>query len=200
MVRLLLDAAKQAQDLDSVCLVFAENQQNMESFLKSCDFSVGYYDGCRGYVTVLENFRNLRESPEKNGEICPLKEVPKEELERFNEVLDTGMIPHTGIRPPIRPEAYRPESYVYMEKGKILGIWLVQDEPEGISIPWMCNISKSMTVPFSLMNASIDELKAVLSPQTPVLFASTEESVQSMAAVLFPNADTNEIYCAEYVL
>ena len=128
-----------------------------------------------------------------------LRDVPPEEVARFSGVLGTGVIPNVGIRPPIDPMDYRPESCAYLERGKIRGLWLVQDERDGISFPWFCNISNSLSVPLSLMNTSLKQLKAALPASTTVSFASTNPDIEMIVRKHFRVSQNIDVYFATYL-
>ena len=199
MLEGLRNAAKASGQLDGVTMTYTQDHQNMTEFLRACGFLAVYREGCSVFRSTLGDFRIFPVPAEKNGVLQPLRNVPPEEVARFSGVLEAGMIPNIGIRPPLDPMDYRPESCAYLERGKIRGLWLVRDERDGISFPWFCNISASLSVPLSLMNTSLKLLKAVLPPSTIVSFATTNPEVEAIVQKHFHVNQHTELYFATYL-
>ena len=199
MLEGLRDAAKASGKLDGMTMTYTQVHQNMTEFLRACGFIAVYREGCRAFRSTLGDFHIFPVPAEKNGVLQSLRDVPPEEVARFSGVLGTGVIPNVGIRPPIDPMDYRPESCAYLERGKIRGLWLVQDERDGISFPWFCNISNSLSVPLSLMNTSLKQLKAALPASTTVSFASTNPDIEMIVRKHFRVSQNIDVYFATYL-
>ena len=199
MLEDLRDTAKASGKLDGVTMTYTQDHQNMTEFLRACGFIAVYREGCKAFRSTLGDFRILPVPAEKNGVLQPLRAVPPEEVARFSGVLQKGLIPDIGIRPLIDPMDYRPESCAYLEQGKIRGLWLVRDTQDGISFPWFCNISSSLSVPLSLMNASLKLLKAALPASTAVSFATTNPNIETIVQKHFRVSQCTEIYFATYL-
>lgn len=199
MLESLRDAAKASGKLDGMTMTYTQDHQNMTEFLRACGFIAVYREGCKAFRSTLKDFRIFPVPAEKDGVLQPLRTVPPEEVARFSGVLEAGSIPNIGIRPPIDPMEYRPESCAYLERGKIRGLWLVRDERDGISFPWFCNISTSRSVPLSLMNTSLKLLKGALPADTTISFATTNPNIELIVQKYFHVDQHTEVYFATYL-
>lgn len=197
MMQMLLDCASAIEEIADVSLTFSQEHKGMGAFLRSMGFSVFFREGCKGYQTTLSKFRFLPGEMQTPGQVVPLNTVPREELDRFSQLVDNGILSDVGISS-LQQADYLPESMAYLENGTLLGLWLVQEQDGKLSIPWFCNYSKALTVPISLMNASVRALNCSYSPETPVYFASLSEKMETVIRKLFQSPRQTEIYLAVY--
>ena len=197
MMQLLLDCAFEVEEIEDVTLTFSQQHDGLDAFLESMDFSVLFMEGCKGYETTLSKFRFLPGEKAIPGKILPLSDVPQQEIERFDRLVASGILPEVGISS-LRIEDYHAGSMAYLEGDTLLGLWLVQQQNGKLFIPWFCNYSKALTVPISLMNASIRAMNDHYAEDTPVYFASLSPKMESVIRKLFQTPDETEIYFASY--
>lgn len=197
MMQMLLDCAFAVEEIEDVTLAFSQAHRGMDAFLRAMQFGVVFMEGCKSYETTLSKFRFLPGEKSIPGRIVPLHTVPRQEVEHFDRMLDSGILPDVGIRS-LHPEDYREESMAYLEGDRLLGLWLVQERNGKLFIPWFCNYSKALTVPISLMNASIRAMSRSYAPDTPVYFASLSPKMESVIRKLFRTPTQTEIYLATY--
>ena len=197
MMQMLLDCAFDVEEIEDVTQTFSQKHTGMDAFLRAMQVGVVFMEGCKGYETTLGKFRCLPEEKAVSKKIVPLHSVPAQEVARFERLLDSGLLPDVGIRS-LRPEDYRPQSMAYLEGNTLLGLWLVQERNGKLFIPWFCNYSKALTVPISLMNASIRAMSRSYAPDTPVYFASLSPKMESVIRKLFRTPTQTEIYLATY--
>lgn len=198
MMQMLLDCAFAVEEIEDVTLTFSQKHKGMDAFLRAMQFGVLFMEGCKGYETTLGMFRFLPGEKAIPGKVVPLHTVAQQEIDRFDRLLASGIVPDVGIRS-LRPEDYRPESMAYLEGNTMLGLWLVQQRDGKLFIPWFCNFSKALTVPISLMNASVRAMNSSYRPDTPVYFASLSPKMESVIRKLFQTPDQTEIYFASYL-
>ena len=197
MMQMLLDCAFEVEEIEDVALTFSQEHEGMDAFLRAMEFGVLFMEGCKGYETTLGRFRFMPGEKSIPGKIVPLHTVPRQEVAHFERLMDSGVLPDVAIRS-LRPEDYRAESMAYLEGGNLLGLWLVQERNGKLFIPWFCNYSRALTVPISLMNASVRAMNASYSPETPVYFASLSPKMESVIRKMFHRPRQTEIYLATY--
>ena len=197
MMQMLLDCAFEVEEIEDVTLTFSQEHEGMDAFLRAMEFGVLFMEGCKGYETTLSRFRFMPGEKSIPGKIVPLHTVPRQQVAHFERLLDSGILPDVAIRS-LRPEDYRAESMAYLEGDNLLGLWLVQERNGKLFIPWFCNYSRALTVPISLMNASVRAMNSSYPPETPVYFASLSPKMESVIRKMFQTPRQTEIYLATY--
>lgn len=197
MLQLLLDCAFAVDEIEDVTITFSQEHKGMSAFLRAMQFGVLFMEGCKSYETTLGRFRYLPEDNMVPGKVVSLHTISQQAQDRFNRLLDAGLLPDTGILS-LKKESYQPESMAYLEGEALLGLWLVQQRDDKLFVPWFCNYSKALTAPIRMMNASIRALSQRYQPNTPVYFASLSSKMERVIRKLFQDPNQTEIYFATY--
>lgn len=200
MLLALIRAGAQTEELRGIVASYTPEDEGIEPFLRAHGFYATSMDGYKNFVVRLGDFRlQPAVSVQKNYQLVSLRELPATTVERINQILSSGSIPNVGVELPIDPEDYRPESMVCMEGENFRGLWLVEGDEDGLTIPWMCMLPGHSGAAILMMNASLKALAKTnrFSTATPVAFASLTPNIEEIIHKLFPHALEQELMIAE---
>ena len=200
MLLALIRAGAQTEELRGIVASYVAEDEGIEPFLRAHGFYAASMDGYKNFVVRLGDFRlQPAISVQKNYQLVSLQELPETTVERINQILSSGNIHNVAVELPIDPEDYRPESMVCMENGNFRGLWLVEGDEDGLTIPWMCMLPGHSGAAPLMMNASLKALAKTnrFSKATPVAFASLTPNIEEIINKLFPNALEQDLMIAE---
>ena len=200
MLLALIRAGAKTEELRGIVASYTPEDEGIEPYLRAHGFYATSVDGYKNFVVRLGDFRlQPALSVQKDYQIVSLQELPEATMERINQILSSGNVHNVAVELPIDPEDYLPESMVCMENGSFRGMWLVEGDEDGLTIPWMCMLPGHSGAAPLMMNASLKALAKTnrFATGTPVAFASLTPNIEEIVHKLFPNALEQELMVAE---
>ena len=199
MMKVLLDAAAESGELDSVTIIFSEEDEGMSEFLRINEFMVTYRGGDKGFSTRLGKIPVLPVNEKLKGQLNFLDDVPETEFSRFRSLLNEMVIPGVAIKLPFEKRNYLPESSAIMENGVIRAIFLVRKMDESIEVSWVYNNTNQAAAFPALINASVNQLKKSYPEDNAFCFASVSSKMDEFIEKCIPVESSSEIYFGSYM-
>lgn len=194
LISTLVNAADAEEDaiINSVYVMFSEDDENMHSFLQGIGFDCYSVEGLGQYYAQLSDMKELPLYQGNRYNITRLKNIPAKWIKSFQAKLLKMERVKIGVAFPIIPGNYHDLSMVLCKGQEIRAMILLKEIKEGFEVSWVYSADPKSTV--WILAQVKKELLEKYGKKTTLVFGSLSQATGNLTEHLFPKAKKKEIY------